>query len=160
MRGMAEDALTIRQAAALLNVHPNTVRNRIKSGTYRAEKIITEHGETYVMPRSELESGALDSPPNNLPSASQSQPLPDVREAMQAMLEPFVRELGDVREELGRERERRERAEERAAALEEELASLRAAPGAPETVEEGTEPRSPAGEAQTAPQRRWWEFWR
>ena len=76
------------------------------------------------------------------------------------MLEPFVRELGDVREELGRERERRARAEERAAALEEELASLRAAPGAPETVEEGTEPRSPAGEAQTAPQRRWWEFWR
>ncbi len=33
------DTLTIRQAAALLNVHPNTVRNRIKSGTYRAEKI-------------------------------------------------------------------------------------------------------------------------
>jgi excisionase family DNA binding protein len=103
-----EETLTIRQAATLLNVHPNTVRNRIKSGAYRAEKVITERGQTYVIPRYEL-SKDLDT--NNPPSASHSQPLPDVRETMRAMLEPFVRELGEVREELGRERERRERAE-------------------------------------------------
>ncbi len=87
------DTLTIRQAATLLNCHPNTVRNRIKSGAYRAEKVYTEHGETYLIPRSELVQG---SPANSVPSPSQSQPLP-VREAMRAMLEPFVRELGDVR---------------------------------------------------------------
>ena len=31
--------LTIRQAATVLKVHPNTVRNRIKSGLYQAEKV-------------------------------------------------------------------------------------------------------------------------
>ncbi len=112
MPRMAEDALTIRQAAALLGVHHNTVRNRIKSGTYRAEKAVTENGETYLIPRSELSRASNT---NNVvtptPTQSPSQPLPDVREAMRAMLEPFVRELGEVREELGRERERRERAE-------------------------------------------------
>jgi hypothetical protein len=62
-------------------------------GLYHADKIITQHGETYVIPRSEL---SQDSPPNNLPSPLSSQPLPDDRETMQVILEPFVRELGDV----------------------------------------------------------------
>jgi excisionase family DNA binding protein len=43
--------LTIKQAAALLNCHPNTVRNRIKKGYLQAEKVITERGETYMIPR-------------------------------------------------------------------------------------------------------------
>ncbi len=37
---------------------------------------------------------------------------------MRSALEPFVRELGEVREELGRERERREQAERRVEELE------------------------------------------
>jgi excisionase family DNA binding protein len=98
------DTLTIRQAAALLNCHPNTVRNRIKAGVYSAEKVYTEHGETYLIPRSEL---APDSTTNALPRASHSQPLPDVREGVRAVLEPFGVELGNVREELGRERKGR-----------------------------------------------------
>ena len=112
---MAEDALTIRQAAALLGVHHNTVRNRIKAGTYRAEKAVTENGETYLIPRSELSRASNT---NNVvtptPTQAPSQPLPDVREAMRAMLEPFVKELGEVREELGRERQRRQHSEEQA----------------------------------------------
>jgi hypothetical protein len=121
-------------------VHPNTVRNRIKSGAYEAEKVITERGETYMIPRSELS----DSTTNRLPSASQSQSLPDVREAMHALLEPFVRELGDVREELGRERERREAAERRNGDLERELREAREATESPEAgeSEEAAEPRS------------------
>jgi excisionase family DNA binding protein len=147
------DTLTIRQAATLLNCHPNTVRNRIKSGTYRAEKVITEHGETYLIQRSELVG---ETSANSVPSSSHSQPLPNVREAMQAMLEPFVRELGDVREELGRERERREQLEEERDQLRRELAALREAREAPEMVEEGPEgakPRSTTGGAQEAAQR-------
>ncbi len=78
---------------------------------------------------------------------------------MQAMLEPFVRELAGAHEELGREKERRERAEERIAALEAELEALRetrespqseAGPGpdtltpAPEEAQEGTQrPQAP-----------------
>jgi excisionase family DNA binding protein len=143
------DALTIRQAAALLGVHPNTIRNRVKARTYAADKVQTENGETYLIPRSEL---ARDSTANNLVRPTQSQPLPDVREAMQAMLEPFVRELGDVREELGREKERRERAEERI----EELERQQEQRESPETVEEaseGSEPRSYTPGSQEPPQR-------
>lgn len=147
---MAEDALTIRQAAALLGCHPNTVRNRIKSGVYQADKVQTENGETYLIPRSELSQASLT---NSLVGPSQSQPvpnpLPDVREAMRAMLEPFVEELGAVREELGRERERRERAEERAATFEAELQALREARESP--VSPGPETPTPAsGDAQEA----------
>ena len=159
------DALTIRQAAALLNCHPNTVRNRIKSGAYRADKVITEHGETYLIPRSELSrdsttNSVVSPPPSQLPP----QPLPDVREAMRALLEPFVKELGAVREELGRERERRGRLENERDELRRELEALRSKPGGPETVGEGperAEPRSYAPGAQEATQPRpWWRFWR
>ncbi len=161
---MGEDrreALTIRQAATLLSVHPNTVRNRIKSGAYKADRVQTEHGETYLIPRSELSrpttNNALVEPTQPTPVTN---PLPDVREAMRALLEPFVRELGDVREELGRERERRERAEEDRDDLRRELAALREAREEPETVEEapeGSEPRSATGGAQEGAERRpWW----
>jgi hypothetical protein len=85
---------------------------------YEAEKVITEHGETFMLSGSELEKRT---PTNTVPSASHSQPLPIVREVMQAALEPFVRELGEVREELGRERERREQAERRVEELERQL---------------------------------------
>jgi len=149
---MDEDALTIRQVATLLSVHPNTVRNRIKAGTYRADKVITEHGETYLIPRSELEQQTST---NNVPSPSHSQPLPDVREAMRAMLAPFVEELGAVREELGRERERREQAERRAEDLKRRLEAATARLEATE-VPEGAEPRPATGSAQEATQRPWW----
>jgi DNA-directed RNA polymerase specialized sigma24 family protein len=32
------ERVTIAEAAALLGCHPNTVRNRVKAGMYRAEK--------------------------------------------------------------------------------------------------------------------------
>jgi excisionase family DNA binding protein len=115
---MEEPGLTIREAATLLNVHPNTVRNRIKDGTYIAEKVITERGQTYIIPRSELQK---DLPANKLPSASQPASQILVRELLQDLLEPFVRELGSVREELGRERALREHAERRVEELEQRL---------------------------------------
>ena len=147
------ETLTIKQAAALLGVHPNTVRNRIKSGMYEAEKVITEHGETFMLSRSELEKRA---PTNTVPSASHSQPLPIVREVMQAALEPFVRELGEVREELGRERERREQAERRVEELERQLEPPQSPTPSPE-ASEGTPPR-PEREAAEEPAqpRPWW----
>jgi excisionase family DNA binding protein len=129
------DTLTIKQAATLLNCHPNTVRNRIKKGSLQAEKVITERGETYMIPRSALENPTT----NTLPSASHSQSPTNVSEGMQAVLEPFIRELGNVREELGRERERREQLQHERDELRRELEALRAAPGDAETVEEAPE---------------------
>ena len=148
------DTLTIRQAAALLGVHPNTVRNRIKAETYRAEKVVTEHGETYLIPRSELSQASIT---NNVvtptPTQLPSQPLPDVREAMRAMLEPFVKELGEVREELGRERQRRQHSEEEAATLRAQLRALSEAREAPVSPGPTQAPTPPPEEAQTVPQR-------
>jgi excisionase family DNA binding protein len=151
---MAEDALTIRQAAALLNVHPNTVRNRVKAGKYRAEKVLTENGETYLIPRSVLEqetsTNSLVTP--SLPQ-SPSQPLPDVREAMRAMLEPFVKELGEVREELGRERQRRQHSEEEAATLRAQLRALSEAREAPVSPGPTETPPDASAAPQTATRR-------
>jgi excisionase family DNA binding protein len=43
------DSFTISEAAALLGVHKNTVRNRIKDGIYEAEQVVTERGPTYFI---------------------------------------------------------------------------------------------------------------
>ena len=82
---------------------------------------------------------------------------------MHALLEPFVRELGDVREELGRERERREAAERRNGDLERELREAREALETSESpAPADTPPDAPgdAHEATESPERRsWWRRW-
>lgn len=78
---------------------------------------------------------------------------------MQAALEPFIRELGEVREELGREKALREQAEKRTADLEAELEAIREARESPETVDEapeGAEPRPDAPGPQEGVRRPWW----
>jgi excisionase family DNA binding protein len=162
--GSHKDRLTIAEAAALLGVHKNTVRNRIKDGTYEAEKVITERGQTYMIERRSLLTNLTT---NTLSSASQQIVGTAPMEFVQELLRPFVSELGDVREELGAERARRQIAEERAAFLEAELQELREAQKSPrsEDIPGPTEPPPDAPtEAQTAtesPQaddagRPWW----
>ena len=46
--------MTISEAAALLGCHRNTVRSRLKAGMYRAEKIDTENGLTWMIERESL----------------------------------------------------------------------------------------------------------
>ena len=167
--GSDKDRLTIAEAAALLGVHKNTVRNRIKDGTYEAEKVITERGQTYMIERKSL---LTNSTTNALSSASQQVVGTAPMEFVQELLRPFVSELGDVREELGAERARRRIAEERAASLEAELQELREVGEAqklpqmpqsediPGPAEKKTPPDDPA-QARTAteksPERRsWW----
>jgi excisionase family DNA binding protein len=154
--GRGGDRLTIAEAAALLGVHKNTVRNRIKNGAYRAEMVQTERGPTYLIDRESLLTNLST---NTLSSASQELVDPRAMEFVQELLRPFVSELGEVREELGAERLRRQIAEERTAALEAELEALRDARESPQTVEEEAdraEPHSATVETQEGTQRPWW----
>jgi excisionase family DNA binding protein len=154
--GRGGDRLTIAEAATLLGVHKNTVRNRIKNGSYRAEMVQTERGPTYLIERESLLNNLTT---NTLSSATQEVVSPQAMEFVQELLRPFVSELGEVREELGAERARRQMAEKRAAELEAELEAIREARESPETVEEAperAEPRPATGGAQEGAQRPWW----
>jgi excisionase family DNA binding protein len=163
--GRGSDRLTIAEAAALLGVHKNTVRNRIKNGTYRAELIQTERGPTYLIDRESLLANLTT---NTLSSASQDVVSPQAMDFVQELLRPFVNELGAVREELGAERARRRMVEERVADLEADVADLEAelevfggGRESPQTVEEASdaEPRSAAAEVFSrgeARPRSWW----
>ena len=55
--GRAIERVTIAEAAALLGCHPNTVRYRVKAGMYRAEKIDTKRGATWMIERDSLTTG-------------------------------------------------------------------------------------------------------
>lgn len=158
--GRGRDRLTIAEAATLLGVHKNTVRNRIKNGSYRAEMIQTERGPTYLIERESLLTNLTT---NTLSSASQELVSQSGMEFVQELLRPFVTELGEVREELGAERARRQIAEERIAALQAEVEALREARESPDPVDEepeSAEPRPATGEAQEGTQRRpWWRRW-
>jgi excisionase family DNA binding protein len=154
--GRGRDRLTIAEAATLLGVHKNTVRNRIKNGSYRAEMVQTERGPTYLIERESLLTNLTT---NTLSSASQEVVSPQAMEFVQELLRPFVSELGEVREELGAERTRRQMAEKRAAEFEAELEAIREAREAPQPIEEASdraEPRSATGGAQESVQRPWW----
>src|SRR3712207_1592867 len=102
--GKGDKRVTIAEAATLLGVHPNTVRNRVRAGIYRAEKVLTERGPTWMIDRDSL---TTNTPTND------SQQLVSQRsmDFAQELIRPFVNELGEVREQLGAERARREQAE-------------------------------------------------
>ena len=110
--GRADEGVTISEAAALLGVHPNTVRNRVKAGIYEAEKVFTENGQTWMIDRDSILNNPLpkgsQQPPSQLLSRSEVQPT----HLLQDALRPFVEDLGRAREELGAERVRREQAEQ------------------------------------------------
>jgi excisionase family DNA binding protein len=147
--GRGRDRLTIAEAATLLGIHKNTVRNRIKKGSYRAEMVQTERGPTYLIERESLLTNLTT---NTLSSASQELVSPQAMELVQELLRPFVSELGEVTEELGAERARRQMAEERAEALEAELKALREPQESPQTVgdePERAEPQPAASGPQT-----------
>ena len=155
--GRGGERLTIAEAAALLGVHKNTVRNRIKNGSYRAEMVQTERGPTYLIERESLLTNLNT---NTLSSASQELVSNQAMEFVQELLRPFVSELGEVREELGAERARRQMAEERIAALQAELEALREDRISPQSLEEepdmAQQPQATAGEAEEGVQRSWW----
>jgi DNA-binding PucR family transcriptional regulator len=105
------DRVTIAEAATLLGVHPNTIRNRVKAGIYDAQKVVTENGQTWMITRNSILNNPL--PEGSQQAHSQRSPNVEVQAThlVQVLLKPFVEDLGRVREELGAERVRRELAE-------------------------------------------------
>ncbi len=126
--------ISIAEAATLLGVHRNTVRNRVKAGRYKAHKVVTAQGETYAILRESLglprpiptneAAQPLVSPvrdnPNN-PSQPTALVSPDQQAQadaiVQRLLAPFIAELGEVREELGRTKAQSEAKDETIAEL-------------------------------------------
>jgi len=106
------DRVTIAEAATLLGVHPNTIRNRVKAGIYDAQKVVTENGQTWMIARNSILNNPL--PKGSQQAPSQQSPNVEVQAAhlVQDLLRPFVEDLGRVREELGAERVRRELVEQ------------------------------------------------
>ena len=88
--GGAVERVTIAQAATLLGCHPNTVRSRVKAGMYRAEKVVTENGPTWMIDR--------DSLTTNTPTTAPQQPVSGVpamqQKALQELARQIVREAG------------------------------------------------------------------
>jgi excisionase family DNA binding protein len=123
--GKGGDRLTIAEAATLLGVHKNTVRNRIKDGTYKAEKVITKRGPTYLIERESLLTNLTT---NTLSRDSQQLVNQAPMEFVQELLRPFVSEIGDVREQLGAERARRYQAERELEELRRELEEIQPRP--------------------------------
>jgi hypothetical protein len=130
------DRVTIAQAAALLGVHPNTVRNRVKDGVYDAEKVVTENGQTWMIARNSLLNNALPKGSQQAPSQRKPNVELQATELVQELLRPFVEDLGRVREELGAERVRRKQAEREREELRLRLEAALEARESPETASE------------------------
>jgi hypothetical protein len=98
----APERVTIAEGAALLGCHPNTVRNRVKAGFYRAEKFHTQNGPTWMIERDSLTTSA--------PTTARQQGVSGVptaqQEAIQQLARAIVREAGLQRDpEIERTRE-------------------------------------------------------
>jgi uncharacterized membrane protein SirB2 len=83
--GRAIERVTIAEAAALLGCHPNTVRSRVKTGMYRAEKFHTENGPTWMIER--------DSLTTNAPTTARQQGVSGVPAAQQEAIQELARAI-------------------------------------------------------------------
>lgn len=105
---MAEQPyLTIPRAASALGVHANTVRNYIRAGKIRAERVETRHGVTYLIPGGEVERlGGTVSPDRRGWPAGHSPDLvhpsdgTDVGGVLSALLAGPQQEIADLRAQL------------------------------------------------------------
>jgi hypothetical protein len=83
--GEVPDRATIAQAATLLGCHPNTVRSRVRAGIYKAEKVMSERGPTWMIER--------DSLITNTPTSSRQQGASEVPVAQQEALQELARQI-------------------------------------------------------------------
>jgi excisionase family DNA binding protein len=120
--------LTVGEAAKLLGVHRNTVRNRIKRGRIRAHKVLEGDQEIYRIESDSLGDVRTSADVHTMGAQRTTDGLQLVEVLMHRIdqvVQEYGRELGEVREQLGVERTRREQAEEEAERLRSELEAER-----------------------------------
>jgi excisionase family DNA binding protein len=120
--------LTVGEAAKLLGVHRNTVRNRIKAGRIRAHKVLEDEQEFYRIERDSLDdvrTNAHVRTMNAHRTIEGSELVEVLAHRLEEIVQGYGRELGEVREQLGTERAKREQAEKEARRLREELEAER-----------------------------------
>jgi excisionase family DNA binding protein len=113
--------VSVREAAKLLNVHRNTVHSRIKSGRIRAHKVIEGGREIYRIERDSLgirRTGALVHTLDAQRPITGEEIVRLLTDRLENVVQGYVLELGNVREQLGEERGRRKQAQERVEHLE------------------------------------------
>jgi excisionase family DNA binding protein len=168
---------SVREAAQRLGLSERGVLKRIHAGTLRAER----HGKRWIVllppePSSEPSTEPIGTA--NRTSSERTEPIeaeyrvvPAEQQAavvnlVREMIEPFVKELGETREQLGRVTAERDQARIQAemAALErEQIQAERDALEARLSVLEAAHvkvPQSQPDAPQTQLQRVWWAFWR
>jgi excisionase family DNA binding protein len=176
-----KEYVTVGEAAKLLDVHRNTIHNRIKKGRIRAHKVIEGDREVYRIERDSLDVGRTSADVRTLdaqrPTAGEELSRM-IATRMDEIVRDYTHQLGDLREELGAERARREMAEttlqegmaeerrrrEEAERERDELRRMLVGRGrrteAHEAAEEqqggGEEPRPATGGAQEGARRPWW----
>jgi len=120
--------ITVGEAAKLLGVHRNTVRNRIKDGRIKAHKVIEGEREIYRIAANSLEDVRTSTDVHNK-VAQRTTSGGDVVQMLvhriDQLMQDYNQQVGNLREQLGEERGRRMRAEEEAERLREELQAQR-----------------------------------
>ncbi|MDP9473004.1 MAG: helix-turn-helix domain-containing protein [Chloroflexota bacterium] len=168
------ETLTIAEAATLLGVHRNTVRNRVKAGRYKAYKVVTPQGETYAIERASLDlpltttsdNGAQAQVHDNRGNPIQADALASAAQSsqqlavVQQLLAPFVEELSRTNAELGRVQERLGGTERERDHLRAEVERLRASQHAPVAAPELQGEAQPVNMAPDTPLSWWASWWR
>jgi|SRR5215212_3301467 len=120
--------VSVGKAAKLLGIHRNTVHHRIKNGRIKAHKVLEGDREVYRIERDSLGIGRTSASVRTLDAQRQISTEGLARlltDRLEAIVQEYTLELGDVREQLGQERVRRQHAEEKADAVTQEAERLR-----------------------------------
>src|SRR5215216_2758811 len=119
--------LTVGEAAQLLGVHRNTVRNRIKDGRIKAHKVLEGEREFYRVDANSLDVGRTSADVHDKVAhrtTSGGDVVQMLAHRIDQLMQDYNQQVGELRERLGEERGRRIGVEEENERLRQELEAL------------------------------------